>query len=212
MNTTRTARPLAALALSLTLIGGLAGCVADPVSPGMPGMPGMGQGGPSPAASATGADMADRMFVTMMIPHHEQAIEMSDLVLADPDIDSRVRDLAQRIKDAQGPEIALMQSWLEDWGMGEMSDMGDVPGMGDMPDMGDGMLSQEELEALSEASGPAAARLFLEQMIAHHEGAIEMAEQELANGTDADVLELARTIVTTQTEEIALMREILADR
>jgi uncharacterized protein (DUF305 family) len=98
-----------------------------------------------------------------------------------------------------------MQSWLEEWGMG------DVAGMGDMPGMGDGMLSQEELEALGEASGPAAARLFLEQMIAHHEGAIDMAEQELANGADADVLELARTIVTTQTEEIALMREILAD-
>jgi uncharacterized protein (DUF305 family) len=204
MNPTRTARAVTALALSLALIGGISGCVADPADSGMPGMPGMG--GPSSAASATDADMADRMFVTMMIPHHEQAIEMSDLVLAAPDIDDRVRDLAQRIKDAQGPEIALMQSWLEEWGMG------DVAGMGDMPGMGDGMLSQEELEALGEASGPDAARLFLEQMIAHHEGAIDMAEQELANGADADVLELARTIVTTQTEEIALMREILADR
>jgi uncharacterized protein (DUF305 family) len=203
MNPTRTARAVTALALSLALIGGISGCVADPADSGMPGMPGMG--GPSSAASATDADMADRMFVTMMIPHHEQAIEMSDLVLAAPDIDDRVRDLAQRIKDAQGPEIALMQSWLEEWGMG------DVAGMGDMPGMGDGMLSQEELEALGEASGPDAARLFLEQMIAHHEGAIDMAEQELANGADADVLELARTIVTTQTEEIALMREILAD-
>jgi uncharacterized protein (DUF305 family) len=205
MNPTRTARAVTALALSLALIGGISGCVADPADSGMPGMPGMGLGGPSSAASATDADMADRMFVTMMIPHHEQAIEMSDLVLAAPDIDDRVRDLAQRIKDAQGPEIALMQSWLEEWGMG------DVAGMGDMPGMGDGMLSQEELEALGEASGPDAARLFLEQMIAHHEGAIDMAEQELANGADADVLELARTIVTTQTEEIALMREILAD-
>jgi uncharacterized protein (DUF305 family) len=203
MNPTRTARAVTALALSLALIGGISGCVADPADSGMPGMPGMG--GPSSAASATDADMADRMFVTMMIPHHEQAIDMSDLVLAAPDIDDRVRDLAQRIKDAQGPEIALMQSWLEEWGMG------DVAGMGDMPGMGDGMLSQEELEALGEASGPDAARLFLEQMIAHHEGAIDMAEQELANGADADVLELARTIVTTQTEEIALMREILAD-
>jgi uncharacterized protein (DUF305 family) len=203
MNPTRTARAVTALALSLALIGGISGCVADPADSGMPGMPGMGD--PSSAASATDADMADRMFVTMMIPHHEQAIEMSDLVLAAPDIDDRVRDLAQRIKDAQGPEIALMQSWLEEWGMG------DVAGMGDMPGMGDGMLSQEELEALGEASGPDAARLFLEQMIAHHEGAIDMAEQELANGADADVLELARTIVTTQTEEIALMREILAD-
>jgi uncharacterized protein (DUF305 family) len=209
MNTTRRTRPFAALALSLTLIGGLAGCVADPADPGMPGMPGMSQIDPTPAASAADADMADRMFVMMMIPHHEQAIEMSDFILDDPDIDDRVRDLAQRIKDAQAPEITLMQSWLEDWGMGGMPHTDDMPGMGG--GMGDGMLSQEELEALGEASGPTAARLFLEQMIAHHEGAIDMAEQELENGTDPDVLELARTIVATQTEEITLMREILAD-
>jgi uncharacterized protein (DUF305 family) len=71
-------------------------------------------------------------FAHMMIPHHQQAIEMSDIVLAKQGIDLRVVDLATQIKAAQGPEIEKMQGWMSQWGMGGMSGM---PGMSDMPGM-----------------------------------------------------------------------------
>lgn len=161
-----------------------------------------GDAGPSPAASAS-VGHADLAFTMMMIPHHEQAIEMSDLVLGADGIDERVRDLAEQIKAAQQPEIDLMAGWLEDWGHPAGSGM---EGM----DHG-GMMSDGDLDALAAADGVEAARLFLEQMIEHHEGAIDMARAELDAGTHPDVLALAQRIVDAQTAEIATMREILAD-
>lgn len=170
------------------------------------GMPGMDHGGgssSSPSATVRGQfNDADAMFATMMIPHHEQAIEMSDMILAKSGVDGRVLDLAQQIKDAQGPEIELMESWLEEWGM---PSSGDMEGM----DHGGGMMSDDDMAALESADGSAAARLFLEQMIEHHEGAIEMAEDELDDGANPDVLALAERIIASQAEEITMMRELL---
>ena len=80
------------------------------------------------SAQAAAHNMADMMFAQMMIPHHQQAIEMSDMVLSKQGMDPRVVELATQIKDAQGPEIAQMQGWLDEWNM----DMGDMPGHGDM--------------------------------------------------------------------------------
>ncbi|WP_324253907.1 DUF305 domain-containing protein [Microbacterium schleiferi] len=145
---------------------------------------------------------ADSMFAMMMIPHHQQAVEMSDMLLGKSGVDQQVMDLAQQIKDAQAPEIDLMQSWLEAWGM---SDAGGMDGM----DMGDGMMSDGDMAVLESAEGADAARLFLEQMITHHEGAIEMAQAELADGVNPDAIALAQTIVDAQTTEIALMRDLL---
>jgi uncharacterized protein (DUF305 family) len=85
----------------------------------------------STAAPASAHDQADVMFAHMMIPHHQQAIEMSDMILAKQGIDSRVVDLAKQIKAAQGPEIDKMQGWLNQWGMPGMPGMGDMPGMND---------------------------------------------------------------------------------
>lgn len=179
--------------------------------------------------TATGQDSehsaADVMFSRMMIPHHQQAIEMSDIILDKDDVPADVRTMAEEIKAAQGPEIEQMRQWLEQWGVpggpqgGPM--MGDdVPGhMGDhmggaddaagMPMM-DGMLSGQEMRELSDARGPDAARLFLEQMIAHHEGAIEMAQDEVSDGTYPPTVELARSIIQTQQREIDRMREMIA--
>jgi uncharacterized protein (DUF305 family) len=192
-----------ALAIStLALAAALAGCAADGNTVGMPGMD-HGAGTASPGAGVPAeAAMADTMFTMMMIPHHEQAIEMSDMILAKSDIDQRVIELAQQIKDAQAPEIELMQGWLEEWGL---SSPGDMDGM----DHGDGMMSQGDMDALEAAEGAAAARLFLQQMIAHHEGAIEMAEDELDGGADPEVLALAQRIIDSQTSEIATMKELL---
>jgi uncharacterized protein (DUF305 family) len=160
------------------------------------------------AADDNAADYnaADEMFVTGMIPHHEQALEMAEILLDKDGVDDRVVALAERIQDAQQPEIDLMNSWLEEWGVD--SDMGDMPGM----DHGSGgMMSEDDMAALADASGPDASSLFLVQMIDHHLGAIEMAEQALDNGRNADVLDLAQVIIDAQSAEIAEMQDLLAE-
>src|SRR5262245_12367055 len=90
----------------------------------------------SATSSAPGAQAhndADVTFAQHMIPHHQQAVEMSDIVLGKQGIDPRVTELANQIKAAQGPEIDEMQQWLTEWGMpsGDMA----MPGHGDMPAM-----------------------------------------------------------------------------
>ncbi|WP_311243872.1 DUF305 domain-containing protein [Microbacterium sp. WCS2018Hpa-23] len=194
---TRRTAAVAALLLSGAIV--LAGCATT--TPGDDSsMPGMDHS--SSDAQIAGVSSADVMFATMMIPHHQQAIEMADIVLADEGIDPRVEDLATRIKDAQGPEIEQLQGWLDDWGV----DAGSGGGM----DHGDGMMSDDDMEALEAASGDDASRLFLEQMIEHHEGAIEMAEAQIADGENADAVSLAQDIVDAQTSEVAEMTELLA--
>ena len=191
-------RAAATAAITLTALLALAGCAGTTGSGGMDNMPGMGSSA-SPAADVNNADM---QFTMMMIPHHEQAIEMADMILAKDGIDERVVTLAEQIKAAQGPEIELMEAWLDDWG----TPMGDMDGM----DHG-GMMSESDMQALEDASGDEASRLFLEQMIVHHEGAIEMAQSEVDNGQNADVIALAEAIIASQTTEITTMEDILAN-
>lgn len=153
---------------------------------------------------------SDVMFAQMMIPHHEQAIEMSDIILSKDDVPADVTSLAEEIKAAQGPEIAQLTDWLEQWGeptQPEGMDM-DMGGDHDMAQM-EGMLSDEELQQLSDAPGPEAAELFLNQMIAHHEGAVAMAEDQVENGTYPPAVDLAQTIIDTQQQEIDTMRQLL---
>lgn len=154
-------------------------------------------------AEAAEHNDADVMFAQMMIPHHEQAIEMSEIILATDGVPEQVTTLAEEIMAAQGPEIEQLTDWLEQWG--EPTDPGDGHDMADM----DGMLSDEELQQLADAQGDEAARLFLEQMIVHHEGAVAMAEDQLADGSYQPALELAQTIIDTQQEEIDTMNELL---
>jgi uncharacterized protein (DUF305 family) len=88
------------------------------------------------SAAAEAHNQADVMFAQHMIPHHQQAIEMSDMILAKQDIDPRVVELANQIKTAQGPEIEQMQGWLKQWGqptMPMMPGMSGQPGMPGMP-------------------------------------------------------------------------------
>jgi uncharacterized protein (DUF305 family) len=159
----------------------------------------------SPTAEAVFND-ADVTFAQMMIPHHEQAIEMSDSLLEKDGVDEQVRELAEQIKDAQQPEIDQMKDWLDQWGADEsMGEMGH-----DMGAMGDGMMSEEDMGRLDDATGAEASALFLEQMVMHHEGAIEMAEVEVENGENPDAVALAEQIIEDQTNEIAEMQDLLA--
>ena len=167
-------------------------------------MPGSDPGGASSSREADGPDEINRsdvMFTMMMVPHHQQAIEMSEIIRSKSGVDSRVRNLAHQIAEAQGREIELMEAWLDDWR---------VPSMGDMGH-GNGMMSDDDVSALEAAEGPNATRLYLERMMVHHEGAIVMAEWVIDHGNNADVRALSRRIIESQTLEIATMRRLLTD-
>jgi uncharacterized protein (DUF305 family) len=161
---------------------------------------------PTTTAAAQAHNDADAMFAQHMIPHHTQAIEMSDTLLAKQGIDPRVTELATQIKAAQGPEIQQMQGWLTQWGAPSTPPMS---GHGDMPGMS-GMMSDQDMTALNNAKGVDATKLFLTQMIAHHEGAITMAQSEIKDGQYPPAVAMARAIVTTQQQEIDTMNGILA--
>lgn len=207
-------------------------------------------------------NQADMNFVHMMIPHHQQAIEMSDIILAKQGIDPRVVDLAKQIKAAQGPEIEQMQGWMSQWGMpmSGMPGMSEMPGMSGMPGMDhggmqgsgpqsdspttttmpmpsdsmmpsgsmmpgmpgmdgmpgmsgmsgmDGMMSPAQMDALKNAQGVEASKLFLTGMITHHQGALTMAQDEVKNGQSPDAVALAKSILESQQKEIDTMNQIL---
>jgi uncharacterized protein (DUF305 family) len=163
----------------------------------------------SVAADAT-FNTADVMFAQMMIPHHQQAIEMAQLT-ADRSTNPEVLDLAARIEAAQGPEIEQLTGWLEDWGqdtasasMGDMDMGGDMGGM----DMG-GMMSSEDMASLEAASGTEFDRMWLEMMIEHHTGAIGMAETEISDGEDQGAVSMAEDIKSSQNQEINEMEQLL---
>jgi uncharacterized protein (DUF305 family) len=162
----------------------------------------MGMASPS---STTGASAADAMFAQMMIPHHQQAVEMS--TLAETRASSpKIKALAAEIKEAQQPEIDQMTAWLEEWGMPVMpmdEAMSEHGGHGMS-----GMLTDDQMQQLADASGPEFDRLFAEFMILHHEGAIDMAE-DVVDSKDPRVAALAAAIIKTQADEIAHMQGFL---
>lgn len=152
---------------------------------------------------------ADVTFAQQMIPHHQQAIEMSDVLLAKQGIDPKVIELATAIKAAQGPEITQMQGWLSQWGSPAMPPMEGGGHEGHDMGAGMGMMSAEQMTALKDAKGAEAARLFLTGMIAHHQGAIEMAQTEIAKGQFEPAIDMARAIAKTQQQEIDTMNGLL---
>ncbi|WP_309080851.1 DUF305 domain-containing protein [Zhihengliuella sp.] len=204
----RSMRAAAAVALvigSLTL----AACGSPAEEPASPSAGHGDHAESTPSASSTTAPAettahndADVMFAAMMIPHHQQAVEMSETVLAAEDLPPEVRDLAERIRAAQAPEIETMESWLERWG----ADAADHGGH-----RMEGMLTEEELQELEGADGARAAELFLTGMIEHHRGAVEMAEDELRSGENAEALALAEQVIADQTAEIEEMEGLLAE-
>ncbi len=187
-------------AAALALTGCSAGTGAADSS-----MPSMNHGGSSMPATAAPLDTvtnnaADTMFVQGMIPHHSQAVEMSDIMLQKQDIDPRVTALATKIKAAQAPEIETMTGWLKTWNEPEQM----APGH-EMT----GMMGETDLDELRAAEGTEAAKLFLTQMIAHHQGAVMMAQTEEAEGQNADALALSKEIITSQQAEIQEMQALL---
>jgi uncharacterized protein (DUF305 family) len=148
---------------------------------------------------------ADVAFATDMIPHHQQAVEMSAMV-PERSSDPQVVKLAADISAAQGPEIETMKVFLVQWTGGE------APAGHEGHDMGDmqmpGMLDEGTMTKLESLRGNEFDTLWLQSMIGHHEGAIEMAKTELADGANVDAKRLAQGIVTGQEAEIDQMRQM----
>ena len=193
----------------------LAGCSSDDGEMNMPGMsssdtPASSSSAASAEASADFND-ADVTFVEGMYPHHAQAVNMAALVDGRTE-NAQVIELAQAIEAVQAPEMEQMNALLTAWGQPAASaDMGGMD-MGGM-DMGSGgmtgMMSQEDMDMLSAANGAEFDSMWLTMMIEHHKGAIEMAQIELADGSNPDAKELASTIVDAQQSEISTMESLL---
>lgn len=216
---TRSALPVT---LVLTSALALSGCLekedddrprvgtSSVVQPGAPGEDSATLG-PDARAAEQGFAHDDVAFVQMMIPHHAQALTMSELAPARAQSPA-VKAMARRILAAQRPEILTMAAWLRARGI-------DVPTSEDEAAEFDhgahghasmhGMLTAEQLDALRAARGADFDRLFLEGMIQHHQGAVDMSDAVLKAGEDVQVNELASEIATGQVAEIGRMQAIL---
>lgn len=201
-------RPVIAMAIAVLGLGVLAGCSAAE------------SGTPEPASTSQAAASAtDVAFAQSMIPHHEQAVEMANLALsADSGASEQVRQLAEQIKAAQDPEIEQMTEWLQAWGapsaMPGASDGDELQGMDHSGhDMGGmtvaGMMTAEQMAQLQAASGTRFDEMWLTMMIAHHQGAVAMAEQA-ASSSNPDVTTLAEAVIATQQQEISQMQTMLS--
>lgn len=175
----------------------LAGCTINLGGNDSNGMMDGGLMGNNKSASAfSGTDI---MFAQMMIPHHQQAVDMSTLAETHT-TNPEILALAKQIKDAQAPEIKQMTSWIESSGAG--MDMGHDMGMG-------GMLTEEQMTALGKAQGAEFDKLYLEGMIGHHQGALQMAKM-IEDSNNAEAKTLAANIVKSQSAEIEKMKQMLA--
>ena len=207
---------LGVAAAAVVALTGLAGCANNDAS----SVPGVEHGSSSsapavpsssaaaPTASGTPAagphNDADVIFLTMMIPHHQQAIGMGDMLfLAKDGIDPAVTELDRQIKDAQALEITQMSGWLAGWGPIPS------PSLSGM-DHGGGTTALVDMEVLEKSSGAEVARLFLTSMVKHHKGAIAMARTEVTDGQNPEAKELARSIITSRKAEIEQMNTLLA--
>lgn len=211
----RLTRPVAALGLALGLTLGLtlAGCGDD--------------GGSDDSSGTSSAHNAsDVEFASDMIQHHAQALAMVDMAVG-RSLDPELETLVEAIRMAQGPEIETMSDWLQDWGEpvpatvrdhvnaddghggdhmdGDDHSDGDDTGL-DMP----GMMSEEDMADLGAAPDAAFQDMFLTMMIDHHEGAVEMAQEQQQAGRFPDAVRLAEDIEAAQTAEIETMRALLS--
>ena len=212
----------AAASLTITTSGSSAAASSAPTS--------------SAASSSTSSNAhndADVTFAQLMIVHHQGAIMMADLAATRAD-NQRVKDLAAMIKNAQAPEIEQMTGWLQAWGapvdvlssadssvtssgmagmdhgnMGGVTSSAAATGSSGAGMRMPGMMTDQEMAELTAATGAEFDRMFLEMMITHHQGAVQMAETEISDGANPDANALAASIKTSQTEEIATMQQLL---
>lgn len=166
-----------------------------------PNMPGMSQGASTGTPTRTDFNNADVSFLQMMYPHHAQAVDMAKMVPGKSQ-SQQLLTLASNIEKAQAPEMAKFAGLLHSFGKPTPS--------ATMDHAMTGMMSQDQMTALQNATGPAFDTMWLRMMIEHHQGAITMSDTELATGVNPDAKALAHTIITDQQAEIQQMQGMLA--
>lgn len=159
----------------------------------------------APAENGAGAGFNDTdvTFAQMMIPHHEQALEMAQLADGRAS-DAEIKDIVGKIEKAQDPEIETMKGWLGAWK--QPTAMESMPGM---DHGGDGMMSDADMKELKAMKGAEFDKMFAQMMIDHHNGAITMAKDEQKNGKNADAVKMAGDIVEGQSAEVKQLQSIL---
>lgn len=163
-------------------------------------LPGL-RGGDERDGAMPGNDV-DVHFLGMMVPHHEQAIEMSEVLLASDVTDPQVRDLAERIKDGQERENEQMRAWADEWGIQEDMEM-------HSKHIANGMFQPAELEAFGRLRGDELRTTFLEWMHYHHAHVIAMTSDEVQNGAYGPLKDMAAEMVDVQTREMKEMEGLL---
>lgn len=160
---------------------------------------------PAPTASGSAGvthSAADVSFVTGMLPHHRQAVEMAELATTKA-ANPLVKAMAARVVAVQNSEVATLTDWLREWGVPVPSEPADHGGHGD------GVMSAQEMADLKTASGPAFDRMFLEMMIRHHDGAITLAGVEQQQGQHPGVKQFATKVIADQSAEMAQLKDLL---
>ncbi|MDR7253371.1 uncharacterized protein (DUF305 family) [Nocardioides sp. BE266] len=207
MRTNRTTRAIGALTLTAAFALTAAACGNDDADTAT-----------TSEVSTTEHNDADVEFASNMLQHHAQALSMVDLTIERP-LDPEVQQLAEQIREAQAPEIETFTDWLTDWDEEVPETMRDHVNSGhDMDDMGGsmddenmpGMMTSDDMSALEDASDAEFQTMWLEMMVEHHEGAIEMAKTEQNDGQYKDAVDLAGNIVESQTAEVETMKDLLS--
>ncbi|MCJ0902979.1 DUF305 domain-containing protein [Rhodococcus sp. ARC_M6] len=164
-------------------------------------------------AIPAGVNATDIEFLEGMYPHHSQALDMAKMVEGRTD-NAELIALAAKIEAAQGPEMAQMTETLTKWGRPDPSSMsmdgmdhsGHGVGMAEMQ----GMMSDDDMTALTNATDAEFDKMWLAMMIEHHTGAIAMSETEIADGLDPAAEKMAEEIIAGQQAEITQMEAMLA--
>lgn len=200
---------VSAVLIAALTAAGLAGCSSAAAPPTT--TPPTAAAATAGSASAVHND-ADVTFVENMIPHHTQAVAMSQLVTGHT-ANPKITALATQIAQAQGPEITQMQGFLSSWNVaaaptGSMGGMAGMGGMGGTSGMS-GMMTDQQMQQLDSANGAAFDRMWLQMMTEHHNGAVEMAQTELRDGQNPEAKALAQKIIDAQQAEITTMKQLL---
>jgi uncharacterized protein (DUF305 family) len=186
------ARKLAILGIALAGALAITGCTINL------GTSGDDRHGMMSKDNESGYSSQDIMFAQMMIPHHQQAVDLGTLAESRAS-NTQVKTIAAQIKSEQAPEIEQMKSWLDAGNSG--MDMGHDMGM-------DGMLSSEEMTVLENSTGAEFDRLYVAGMISHHEGAIQMAQMVL-NSSSTEIRALGEAIIESQTKQVSYLKGLL---
>lgn len=155
--------------------------------------------GANQPAEVNGVDLH---FLAMMTPHHQQAVDMSEIILAAQGTSAATADLADRIKVGQEEEIDTMVDWAEQWDQHDLMEQ-------HSQHIANGMITPEQLDQLKTLEGEEADTLFLQLMHSHHAGAVAMTQDQIDNGGYQPLVDLAQQMIDVQTAEMREMEQLL---